>query len=223
MPAPETGAAMTTAVTDLINALAVLPMIYSLRRKLPSSADSTRHWLRLMVSVSLASMLGFILHAFQWGNTGWIVCWAVLYIALFECLNTFLCVGWNTYTRALCPTRTQSLWLRLGALAMYILLMSLLLTGKNPIRLFLVYGILIAIPAFCFYAKLALKGHKGARILLLAFLPQLPGIFIQLRRHLSFTFLFPFDFNSIYHILLLGSILFFYLAARNWEGSSFRN
>ena len=223
MPAPEIGAAMTTAVTDLINALAVLPMVYSLRQKLPRSAPCTRLWLQLMISVCLASLLGFILHGFQWGNTGWVSCWAVLYIVLFECLNAFLCVGWRTYTRGRCPTRSQSLWLRLGNLGMYLLLMGLLLAGKNPIRLFLIYGILMAIPAFCFYAKLARQGHKGARILLFSFLPQIPGLFIQLTRTMAFTFIWAFDFNSVYHILLLGTILFFYLAARNWEEYSLGN
>ncbi len=212
MPVLVPDLARATAITDLINGLVLVPMIVSLWGK-RADHPLRQRWLHALGALSLACFLGFILHSVPMSRPAFLLCWAALYITFLAALNTFLCLGYHTYTQHPTPFR----WLRLVHLAMYLLLISLLLAGKNPIVLFVIYSALLAIPAFFFYGKLAWAGHKGARILLTTVLLQIPGIYIQVRRQLEFTLFWTFDYNSVYHILLLANLVVFYLAARQWE------
>lgn len=218
MPVFNTGVQLSCALTDLVNSLLTLPFLLHLQKLLPESRIS-RLWLRVLVLVAAGSFLGFVTHGFLWSWRGWLINWAVLYPVLIAACNDFLRLGLVSFSGGRLPGRVLDRALNLAIPAMWALLMGLFfLLHDEPIRVFITYAAAIVIPAFMFHIRLALRGHRGSRILLTAFLPLLVGAVLMMLRMGSFTlFGLPFDHNSIFHLCLMASIPIFYLAARNWE------
>lgn len=215
MPVLAANTVISTAVTDLINALIIVPMLLHLRRILPRTEPEGRLWHKLLWLIALCSFLGFILHIYPWTYWPLTVIWVVLYAILLEGLHAFLSLPLRTFFgRA--PSGRISLLLRSAEIVIFTVLIICLLLRRNPIRLCVLYGIAVAVPTVYFHCRLALRGHRGSRIFLLAFIPQIPGLVVQILRQSEHSFL-GMDFNGIYHICLLASLIIFYFSARNWN------
>lgn len=218
MPALNTGPAFTSAVTDLINSLLLIPILLSLRKKLPPEHASSRMWMRLLSLAGVASFLGFVAHAFRWKLTGYIFCWSVLYPVMLMVCNDFLRLGLYASSCGRLPSEALNRTLTLLALLCWAALIILFILRKDePILLFMVYAVATVIPGFCFHIRLALRGHRGARTMIAAFLPLLGGAVLMFLQTGSFVFILPFDHNSIMHLCITFSFVIFYFAARIWE------
>lgn len=217
MPPLAANTVMTTAVTDLINALILLPMLLHMNRFLPQDHPESRLWKRLMGMIALSSLLGFVLHIHAWARVPLVCIWAVLYITLLDTVHAFLSLAIHALTGGDRPQKKGRLFLRAVELISWCVLVLFLLLGRNPIRLFILLAIGFALPALYVYARLARRGHRGARILLAAFLPQIPGLVLQLMRRGELALLWRFDFNGLYHLCVLVSIVIFYFSARQWN------
>lgn len=216
MPPLAANTVVSTAVTDLINALLILPIFLHMRAFLPSEHRSSLLWKKLMGMVALASLLGFVLHIYPWTYVPLVCIWVVLYAALLEALHAFLLLSIYTAYGGDRPRRRETTLLRVIELIMLAALVVILLFRRNPIRVFILFGLALAVPAFCFYIRLALRAHRGSRILLTALLPQIPGLALQLMRRSEIA-LWNLDFNGIYHLCIFVSIVIFYFAARSWN------
>lgn len=216
MPPLAANTVVSTAVTDLINAAVLLPLLFHMARVLPKEHPESRLWKQLMGLIALASFLGFLLHIRPWTTAPLTGIWIVLYAVLLEALHRFLLLSIHTYTGGNYPPKRASFFLRAAEAVILGALIFILLLGRNPIRVFILCGIILAICSFYLCARLAIRGHRGSRILMTALLPQIPGLALQLMRQVEFR-LWTLDFNGIYHLCILVSIVIFYLAALNWN------
>lgn len=216
MPPLAANTVVSTAVTDLVNALVILPLLLHMRHFQPKDRPETRLWQKIMGLIALGSLLGFILHIYPWTNLPLVCIWIILYAVLFEGLHTFLQLAIYTVSGGDHPRKQERLFLRGTEAVMLSALVIFLLLHRNPIRLFLLFAVVLAGYAFSFYIHLALRGHRGSRFLLAALLPQIPGLTLQFMRRSEFA-LWNLDFNGIYHLCILASIVIFYFAARNWN------
>lgn len=191
-------------------------MLLRMRVFLPSERPSSLLWKKLMGAVALASFLGFALHIYPWEPVPLVCIWVVLYAVLLEALHAFLLLSISTASGGDRPRRKDTMLLRVIELVMLAALTVILLLRRNPIRVFILCGIALAAPAFFSFTRLALRGHRGSRILLASLLPQIPGLVLQLMRRGEIA-LWNLDFNGIYHLCLLVSIVIFYFAARSWS------
>ena len=99
--------------------------------------------------------------------------------------------------------------------SLYILLSVMSLKHINPIRIFVIYGFFVVIPAFVLFGILVHREEdKASKLVLAAFLPQVVGGIYMLCRIPEFKFIVPIDHNCIYHLCLLVSVIIFYYAAR---------
>lgn len=215
MPPLAANTVVSTAVTDLVNTLVVLPMLLHLRRVLPRTQPQRYLWHKLLWQIAICSLLGFVLHIYPWTYAPLAGIWIVLYAILLDGLHTFLSLPLQTFLDGE-PSKPVARLLRGAEFTMFAVLTLCILLHRNPIRLCVLYGVAIAVPTVFFHARLALRGHTGARIFLTAFIPQIPGLVAQIARRHSHSFL-GLDFNGIYHICLLASLVIFYFAARNWS------
>ncbi len=222
MPLLNTGTQLAGAITDLINTVLLLPLVLSLKKHLSRIHTPSRLWLRLMALVCVSCALGALVHMFQWGVMGRILIWLVLYPIIMAACNDFLRLGLYSSSDGLHPSRKLNQGLNIALLITWALLMVLFFIRRDePIRVFMVYTILTVVPGFFFHSRLALRGHKGARLLLLAFLPLLFGAVLMMLQTGYFFFILPFDHNSIMHLFITFAIVIFYLAARSWEKEPF--
>ena len=215
MPPLAANTVVSTAITDLVNALVIFPMLAHLRRVLPRTESQGNLWHKLLWQIALCSLLGFILHIYPWTYVPLAGIWILLYAVLLDALHTFLALPLQTYLDGE-PSTPVARLLRAAEFIMFAVLTLFILLHRNPIRLCVLYGVAIAIPTVFFHMRLALQGHKGARIFLTAFIPQIPGLTAQIARQHAYSFC-GLDFNGFYHVCLLASLIIFYYAARNWK------
>lgn len=218
MPLLNTGTQLTGAVTDIVNTALLLPLLFSLYKTLSRESLACRLWLRLMALVCVSCALGALVHLFQWDFTGRILIWFVLYPIIMAACNDFLRLGLYSSSNGLHPSKKLNRGLNIALVITWALLIILFFIRRDePIRVFMVYTILTVVPGFFFHSRLALRGHKGARLLLSAFLPLLFGAVLMLLQTGHFFFILPFDHNSIMHLFITFAIVIFYLAARTWK------
>jgi len=216
MPYLEANTVISTALTDLLNAIVLLPLLLLMHRHLPKGRPESRLWKMFMTMVALASFIGFVLHIHPWSRLLLICIWVPLYATMFQGLHSLLLLAIHTArgSTGLRPGERSLLqWIEGFMLSMLIVF---LLLDKNPIRLFLFFGVALIVPSFYFFFRLALRGHHGSRILLTAILPLIAGLPLQIMRR-SDVMLGNLDFNGIYHLCILISILIFYAASKKWE------
>lgn len=218
MPLLNTGTQLTGAVTDLVNTLLLLPLVFSLKKHLAREHVSSRLWRRLMTLVCISCALGSLVHLFRWDFTGRILIWFVLYPIIMAACNDFLRLALHSSSAGFHPRKNLNQGLNIALVATWALLMVLFFIRRDePIRVFMVYTIVTVAPGFVFHIKLAIRGHKGARLLLTAFLPLLFGAALMMLQVGYFVFILPFDHNSIMHLFITFAIVIFYLSARTWD------
>lgn len=209
-------AVLSTALTDLINALALLPMLLLLRPVFSPDHPQGLFWHKLLRQIALSCFLGFVLHIRPWPNGPLVGIWLVLYVVLLETLRTLLTLVLCTSLRkdALPPPITRLL--RVIQTMVFSILAIFLLCHQNPIRLFLLYGGTIAAISIYYLFRLARQGHRGSQIFLLVLVPQIPGLALQFLRRGEYALL-GLDFNGLHHLCILLSLLILYFAAKNWN------
>lgn len=216
----STGAAMTTAITDLLTAFMILPILLVVH-KIPCLDQALKRlWFTFFLSIGAGSFLGFLAHVFTWSARSYSMLWIFLYAVLFQILYIFLRLSIHAAFGADRPFRREKKWIGVFVALAYLLTAVLVIVGINPIRFFVIYCIVMALPGLYLFIKMAVQQKdRAARIFLFSFLPQLPGVVFQLLRRGEFTLIWIFDYNSIYHLCLMASVVFFYFSARRmlWE------
>ena len=210
-----TGAAMTTAVTDLITGIAALFLTIRLCRIRGDCSVLKKYWILFFSLLGGASVLGFIAHAFLWTRTVYNIIWIFLYAVLFETAAVFLILSICSFYGTGRITKRLKLTVYSLTAALYFITAALPFFGINGIRIFVIYGMLLALPGFALFAADAVKNKdRGAMIFLLAFIPQIIGAVYQIMRKGEFRLIFVFDYNSIYHICLFVSVFIFFFSAK---------
>lgn len=212
MPALASGAALTTAFTDLAAAVIIVPAALLIKRK-NGEEKLEKLWLRFFILLGAASFVGFAAHAWMWSSPVYRGIWTGLYGLLYAVVCAFLAVPMYMLFSDAGSSRGMR-WVWLTAFAVYITTLILLFLDVNPIRLMVAFAFAAVLPGFGMFAYLAVKrGSAAARIALCTLIPQLFGGVFQIVRKGSFTLIWTFDYNSIYHLCLIASILFFCAAA----------
>ena len=209
------GVTMTSAATDLVVGLVLIPLTIALKKIESADEYEKKLWIKFMTFLSAVCLTGFIAHGLMWGDKAYGIIWVGLYAIMFIAVRNFFFVAVHKHYGENGISNNLSLLIDIVSLAMYILLSVLSLMGINPIRIFTVYGILLIIPGFAlFYVLAREKGDECSRLVLYALLPQLVGGAFILCRTSVFRFIVPMDHNCIYHLCLLVSVVIFYYAAR---------
>lgn len=210
-----TGVTMTNAMTDLIVGLVLIPLTIAIKRIDAKDEYEKKLWVKFMSVLIAVCLTGFIAHGFIWNETAYGFLWVGLYAIMFVAVRNFFFVAAHKHTNGEGIGRIWSIVIDAVSLALYILLSVLSLKHINPIRIFVVYGIFIIVPAFVLFGILVHRREdKASKLVLTAFLPQVVGGVYMLCRVPEFKFIVPMDHNCIYHMCLLVSVIIFYYAAK---------
>lgn len=206
----------STAITDLINGFLLLAVFFLLLRQLPKDGMGRRHWLGFLLMASVSSFLGWATHIYLWGFGMMFLLWLVLCVTILETAHRFFMLGACTLTRGTRPNRRELFWLRLAELAALIFLIVAMLIRWHPIQPLVALAVLLVIPGLYFFVRLALRGHRGSRILLCFILPLIPCLVLQLMGLHEETVIGALNVDGLCHIFIMIDVPIVYIAARKW-------
>lgn len=197
-PAPTE---LTTAATDLLVAVLCVYAVLRLGRVARPSHWRTRLWQGVFALTGLGALLGALAHGLAWPQAVGAALWHPLYLALGLAVALILVGalhdrwGVDTARRALVPM----LLVGTGA---YVVTQAL----DGAFVVFLLYEGGATLAALGIYAHIARRGtHAGAGTIAAGLALNLVAAAVQ-ASDLSFTLVWPFDHNGLFHLVLLPAL-----------------
>lgn len=212
----------STAITDLINGIILLVVFFLLRHFLPKEETERRYWLRFVLMASVSSFLGYVTHIYLWSFGMMFLLWLVLDITIMEAAHNFFMLGASTISNGARPNRKELRYLRLGELAVQLVMIGVMLSRWHPIQLLVVFAVLLVIPGLYFIIRLAVGGHRGSRILLCFILPLIPCLVLQVMGLHEEIVFGKLNVDGLCHLFIMVDIPIVYIAARKWSPMIFR-
>ena len=206
----------STAITDLINGVILLIVFFLLLRFLPKGKIESRYWLRFVLMASISCIMGCVTHIYLWSFGMMFLQWLVLNITIMETAHNFFMLGACTISGGTRPSRKELRALRLSELMVQLIMIGVMLARWHPIQLLVVFAVLLVIPGLYFVVRLAIRGHKGSRILLCFIVPLIPCVVTQvLGLHEEIVF-GNLNVDGLCHLFIMIDIPIVYVAARKW-------
>ena len=210
-------AVVSTAITDLINGIALLLAYLYLRRVLPLGRKESRHWRYFLLMASLSCTLGCVTHIYLWRFGMMFFLWLLLNITIMETAHGFLVLGVCTLSDTKRPTRKELRRLRLGELIVQLIMIGVMLARWHPIQILVFFAVLLIIPGLYCVIRLALRGHRGAKTLLYFILPLIPCIIAQVLGYHEEQVIGSLDVDGLCHLFILADIPIVCAAAKKWH------
>jgi hypothetical protein len=194
----------TTAITDILLALATAAAIVYLQRPEPVDVWKTNIWCWAFAFMALSGFLGAIAHGLELPEARHQRIWQLLNLSLGLAVSIFVIgVAYDLFgivwARKLLP------WMLVSALGFF------LITRLFPgiFFVFIVYEAAALFFACAAYSWLAVTDQlNGALLMAAGVLVSIIAAGIQALKNVSVTIVFEFDHNGIFHIVqILGIIL----------------
>ena len=196
----------TTAATDLLLSVVAFAATVWLARR-PGDAFRRGLWCAIFGLLALAAGLGAVAHGLQMPETTRWMLWQPLFLSLGWSVGLFVVAVVLDVKGRAAALRALPIILFLG-LAFYG--MTVWLGGHFGI--FLVYQGVALLTALVAYSVLLLRRRlAGSRWLVAGITLILIASTVQATEALRFTFVWPFDHNGIFHLLLLPAVVFLVL------------
>jgi hypothetical protein len=194
----------TTAVTDAISACMAIAAAVFLHRIRQNKQWKTTLWIWVFGLQALAALLGSIAHGFKMSRVFQSFLWYPLYLSLGLLVALFIVAVvydiWGTVVaRRVLP---MMLVIGVGFFGMTFVL-------PDNFIVFIVYETVVMFFALGGYTWLAYRGFlDGAYLIAIGIFVSIIAAGAQAISALSFTFIWTFDHNGIYHLIQMIGIVF---------------
>lgn len=212
---------MFTSITDLIDAIAAVAFLIVLRR---DKSTVARLWKVVMLSLAIGGIMGFTVHLLEWDKAVEDVVWVILPLPMCIACSMFSVVS----IADVFPRKTKPTLIFFSSLCglSYAGLIALFFAGKNFLVIYTFYAVVcVLFSAAMFGYSFVKTKRKSYMLYLLGILVEVPGGIVQAKRNLYFTFIWKMDFNTVYHLILLTTIILFmagYLHSRKEKSAESR-
>lgn len=210
-----------TSITDLIDAIAAVAFLIVLRRDKNTVA---RLWKVVMLSLAIGGIMGFTVHLLEWDKAVEDVIWVILPLPMCIACSMFSVVS----VADVFPRRTKPTLIFFSSLCglSYAGLIALFFAGKKFLVIYTFYAVVCVLFSAAMFGYSFVKTKRKSYLLyLLGILAEVPGGIVQAKRDLYFTFIWKMDFNTVYHLILLTTIILFmagYLHSRKEKSAESR-
>lgn len=206
------GTELTSACVDLATSVVAVPLIVVLCKT--KGNDTLRQkWTHFLLLMAIANFIGFVTHAFVMSYTTNCIIWIGLFPLMFCIAESFATIALYKWTNGKYPTKKVKTVMRSASIAMCVVSVVIRFFTKTVIP-FVIYAVAVDLPALVLFALLATKRRDKACRVLFAVIPvQLFGLYFQLTRSGTFRCIWTFDYNGIYHLCLLVSVVLIALSA----------
>lgn len=212
---------MFTSITDLIDAIAAVAFLIVLRR---DKSTVARLWKVVMLSLAIGGIIGFTVHLLEWDKAVEDVVWVILPLPMCIACSMFSVVS----IADVFPRKTKPTLIFFSSLCglSYAGLIALFFAGKKFLVIYTFYAVVcVLFSAAMFGYSFVKTKRKSYMLYLLGILVEVPGGIVQAKRNLYFTFIWKMDFNTVYHLILLTTIILFmagYLHSRKEKSAESR-
>ena len=212
---------MFTSITDLIDAIAAVAFLIVLRR---DKSTVARLWKVVMLSLAVGGIMGFKVHLREWDKAVEDVVWVMLPLPMCIACSMFSVVS----VADVFPRKTKPTLIFFSSLCglSYAGLIALFFAGKKFLVIYTFYAVVcVLFSAAMFGYSFVKTKRKSYMLYLLGILVEVPGGIVQAKRNLYFTFIWKMDFNTVYHLILLTTIILFmagYLHSRKEKSAESR-
>lgn len=210
-----------TSITDLIDAIAAVAFLIVLRR---DKSTVARLWKVVMLSLAIGGIMGFTVHLLEWDKAVEDVVWVILPLPMCIACSMFSVVS----IADVFPRKTKPTLIFFSSLCglSYAGLIALFFAGKKFLVIYTFYAVVcVLFSAAMFGYSFVKTKRKSYMLYLLGILVEVPGGIVQAKRNLYFTFIWKMDFNTVYHLILLTTIILFmagYLHSRKEKSAESR-
>lgn len=210
-----------TSITDLIDSIAAVAFLIVLRR---DKSTVARLWKVVMLSLAIGGIMGFTVHLLEWNKAVEDVIWVILPLPMCIACSMFSVVS----IADVFPRKTKPTLIFFSSLCglSYAGLIALFFAGKKFLVIYTFYAVVcVLFSAAMFGYSFVKTKRKSYMLYLLGILVEVPGGIVQAKRNLYFTFIWKMDFNTVYHLILLTTIILFmagYLHSRKEKSAESR-
>ena len=210
-----------TSITDLLDAIAAVAFLIVLRR---DKSTVARLWKVVMLSLAIGGIMGFTVHLLEWDKAVEDVIWVILPLPMCIACSMFSVVS----VADVFPRKTKPTLIFFSSLCglSYAGLIALFFAGKKFLVIYTFYAVVCVLFSAAMFGYSFVKTKRKSYLLyLLGILVEVPGGIVQAKRDLYFTFIWKMDFNTVYHLILLTTIILFmagYLHSRKEKSAEIR-
>jgi hypothetical protein len=192
----------TTAATDAIAAAIAIAAAVYLHRIGQKSRYKTCLWVWVFGLLALAAILGSIAHGFQISKALQTSLWYPLYLSLGLLVALFMvAVVYDIFGEA---TARRTLPIMVVVAVGFF---GITLFWPDSFLIFIIYEAVVMLFALGGYTWMAYRRHlEGAWLMVAGIFVTLIAGGVQAGNDLSFTFIWSFDHNGIYHLLQMVGI-----------------
>lgn len=210
-----------TSITDLFDAIAAAAFLIVLRRDKSAVA---KLWKTVMLSLVVSGIMGFTVHLLEWDKAVEDVIWVILPLPMCIACSMFSVVS----VADVFPRKIKPALIFFSSLCglSYAGLVALFFAGKKFLVIYTFYAVICVLFSAAMFGYSFVKTKRKSYLLyLLGILAEVPGGIVQAKRDLYFTFIWKMDFNTVYHLILLTTIILFtagYLCGRKEKSAENR-
>ncbi|MDG6778112.1 hypothetical protein QCB44_05280 [Thiomicrorhabdus sp. zzn3] len=199
----------TTAVTDALLAMAAAFSALYLKRISQAEPFKIKLWFWVFSLLAAASLLGTSAHGFKLTEAQQTLIWSLLYLALDGVIALFmLAVAYEIWGERMAR---RFIPLAVG-LAIMVFLVHLL---RSEFIVFIIYEAVGMVLALFGYIWLALsKRRSGAWYMVAGVSVSLLAAMVQAGKEFTFSFIWPFDHNGVYHVMQMVGVALLWLGLR---------
>lgn len=194
-----------TAVTDLFDAIAAIVFLIILSR---DNSARAKLWKAMMLSLAVSGAMGLFVHSIEWNESVENAVWILLPLPMCIAVSAF-------FARAITELNTRYLkksviFASVLCALSYASMLALYFSGAEFLVVFTLYAAVCVLAAGVIFIIAFFKTKQNALwFYIIGVFIEIPGGIVQAKRDLYFTFIVKMDFNSLFHLILLASIIFF--------------
>ena len=193
----------TTAVTDAFLAVMAITCAVYLHRMGHKNSWKTTLWVWASGLLALAAIIGTIVHGFKMSKAFQTFLWYPLYLSLGLLVALFIvAVVYDIWGEAV-ARRVLPIMLVIG-----VGFFSITLVWPDNFLVFIIYEAVVLLFALGGYIWLAWRGHlEGAWFIAAGIFLTIIAAGVQATNAFSFTFIWSFDHNGVYHLIQMVGIV----------------
>ncbi len=194
---------LTTAATDVALGVLAAGCLSYLVRLRERDQWKVRLWSWLFGLLAAAALLGAVAHGFDWSVTVWDLLWFPLFLLLGLTVALFV-VGAIYDWRGLSAAQRSMPFM----IALAVIFFGVTQVISGAFLVFVLYEAVAMLFAFGLYGYLAVKAsNRAMTVMLIGVGLNIVAAAIQATQTVSFTLVWPFDHNGVFHLVQLVALV----------------
>ena len=202
---------LTTAATDVVLGVLAVGCARYLSRFRECDRWKARLWQWVFGMLAAAALLGAVAHGFAWSATVWDLLWFPLFLLLG--LTVALFVVGATYDWRGLPAAQRSAPIMI---LIAVIFFAVTQVASGAFQVFVLYEAVAMLFAFGVYGYLTAKAtSRGMSLMLLGVGLNIVAAAIQATQIVTFTLVWPFDHNGVFHLVQMIALVVLCAGLRN--------